>query len=108
MTNNTVERRSGTIAIATPGSAGTEAIVINGLCRWLELLTDDMEDTDSTLLKVLSPSGGTLYQSGTTAESTRLTVGTVFPMHGTVSLEAHAEGTQSADKTLKYDIYYTP
>ena len=104
-----VNRRIGTVTIPTSDTVvvGTTTQVTNGLCRWLEFLTPAMEGTDSTQLDIVSSAGGTLYTSGTVAESTRTAAGTVFPVQGTISVTATAEGTQSAERDVVYDIYYT-
>ena len=104
-----VDIRRGTIVIPTDNTilAGTNSEVINGLCRWIEWVSDNMEDSDSTLLEIMSGESGTLYTSGTIAESTRTTIGTVFPMQGTISLVATAQGTQSGARDIPYGIYYT-
>ncbi len=104
-----VVRRKGTATFPADDStvAVTTSEVINGIHRWLEWETPNLEDTDSTKIEIRSPSGGTFYDSGTQAESTRYTVGTEFPLTGTVDVVVTVEGTQSASQDVTYDIYYT-
>ena len=80
---------------------------INGLHRWIEWETPNLEGTDSTKIEVRSPSGGTFFDSGTVAESTRFTQGTVFPLPGIVDVVITVEGTQSVSSDITYDIYFT-
>ena len=103
-----VNRKDGTITIITSETvlAGTAKEALNGQMQWLEWVTANMQDTDSTKLDIVSSAGGTLYTSGTVAESTRFTVGTQFPVEGTISLVATAEGTQSASRAIIYSLYY--
>ena len=99
----------GTITIVTSDTVttGTVSHVINGLARWTEWLTADMQDSDSTLIDVISPAGGSVFSSGTVAESTRFSIGSVYPLQGTWEIVATAEGTQDAAREIPYEIYYT-
>ena len=103
-----VERRHGTVTIATPAANGTASLTgINGLSRTVDFLTPAMQDTDSTNFNIITESDGTVFSSGTVAQSIRTTDGTVFPYEGTMSIVAVGEGTQSADRDIVYDLYYT-
>ncbi len=100
--------RTGTITVVTSDTVvtGTNTHVINGLGRWVDFTTDNMEGSDSTNLTVRNEFGGTVFASGTKAESTTFGIGSVFPMHGTVDIVAVAEGTQSASVEIPYSITY--
>lgn len=97
---------NGTVTISTPAANGTDTQTINGLGRWVDFTTANMEDTDSTNFVVTNEYGGTVFASGTKAESTGISVGSTFPMHGTSTIVAVGEGTQSADRTISYAITY--
>lgn len=104
-----VDVRTGTITIPTSDTVtkGTNTEILNGECRWVEFTTPAMEDTDSTLLEIItSERGGTIFSSGTKAESTTSQAGTIFPLYGTMKIVATAEGTQSAAVKVGYTIYY--
>lgn len=101
--------KSGTIVIATSESttAGTESnIGINGLVKHIILTTPAMEATDSTKLDIVSAIGGTFCTTGTKAESTTTSIGTEVFVVETDNLVATAEGTQSADVNIVYQIRY--
>jgi hypothetical protein len=100
--------RTGTVTIVTSDTVttGTNSHVINGMGRWVDFTTANMQDTDSTNFVVVNEFGGTVFESGTKAESTTFGIGSEFPMHGTVDVVAVAEGTQSANRTIPYSITY--
>jgi len=103
---NTVVRR-GTVVIPTSNTVttGTNTEILNGRFLWLEWVTANMQDTDSTRLRIIGEDGGTFHDTGTVAESTRFTTGTEFPVAGTVEVVAVAEGTQSAARDVAYSFY---
>lgn len=103
----------GTITIPTSDtvSTGTNTIVATGLGRLVTFTTANMEDTDSTNFTIRPTSkaaNGTVFASGTVAESTTFSIGSVFPMHGTMDVVAVAEGTQSGARSIPYTIWYEP
>lgn len=106
--SHNVNSRRGTITIVTSDTVttGTNTQLVNGLGRWVDFTTANMEGSDSTDLIVKNEFGGTVFASGTKAESTQFGIGSVFPMHGTVEIVAVAEGTQSAEVTIPYNIVY--
>lgn len=101
-----VNVRRGTITIATPAANGTVTHVLNGLGRHVDFTTANMEDTDSTNFVITDEFGGTVFASGTKAESTTYSVGSTFPMYGTVKFIAVGEGTQSANRSVPFGIIY--
>jgi len=98
--------RRGTVTIATPAANGTTTTEINGLVRWMDFTTGAMEGTDSTNFILTNDCGGTLYASGTKAESTTFSVGTTFPVHGVTTITAVGEGTQGVSVDHTYSIIY--
>ncbi len=98
----------GTVTIPTSDTvtSGTSTHVINGLARWVDFTTANMQDTDSTNVVVTNEFGGTVFASGTQAESTTFNFGSVFPLSGTVDVVAIAEGTQSANREVPFSITY--
>ena len=106
-----IETLNGTVVIATSESTtgGTNTYTgLNGLGRHVTFTTPNMEATDSTKLQVViatSPNG-TVFDSGTKAESSSFSIGSQFPLDGTVKVIATAEGTQSANKSVPFSIYY--
>lgn len=106
-----VEILSGTVTIATSETttAGTNNYTsLNGLARHVTFTTPNMEATNSTRLQVVltSSPNGTVFDSGTKAESSAFSIGSQFPLDGTTSIIATAEGTQSANKAIPFSIYY--
>ncbi len=99
----------GTITIPTSNTVtrGTNTLVnFNGLVRHVNFTTAAMQDTDSTNFIVTNEFDGTIHASGTVAESTTFSTGTAFPVHGTTTIVAVAEGTQSAARAIPYSIIY--
>ena len=104
--HNMVVRR-GTVTIVGADdttTAGTSTQEMNGLVRWVDFTTANMQDSDSTNIVVVDEFGGTVYASGTVAESTTFSNGTTFPVYGTVDVVAVAEGTQSASREVPFGI----
>ena len=99
--------RRGTVTITTPAANGTTTEAnMNGLARWVDFTTPAMEDTDSTNFIVTNEYGGTVFASGTKAESLMTSVGSVFPVWGTSTIVAVGEGTQSASRSISYAITF--
>ena len=100
--------RRGTVVITTPAQNGTATeLNMNGLGRWVDFTTADMQDSDSTNFVIKNEFGGTVYASGTVAESTSFSNGTQFPLYGTTTIVAVGEGTQSANRSVPYCITYS-
>lgn len=101
-----INEQRGTITIPTSDTVttGTQTIVVNGLGKWVNFTTANMEDTDSTNLVITDRFGGTVFASGTKAESTTFSIGSEFPLHGTSQVVAIAEGTQSGARTIPFGI----
>lgn len=109
--DNELQAINGTITIPTSDTVtrGTSTHTATGLGRWITFTTANMELTNSTnfIIQLKNQAvNGTLYASGTVAESTTFSLGSVFPLYGTVDVVAVAEGTQSAAKTIPYTIFY--
>jgi len=103
-----VVSRVGTITIVTSDTVttGTATEVMNGEAKFVEFTTAAMQDTDSTDISIVLSEGGTVYASGTVAESTGFSNGTVFPVFGTHDIVATAEGTQSGNREIPYNILF--
>lgn len=103
-----VNTLTGTITIPTSDTvaSGTMTSTVNGWARFVTLVTPDMQDTDSTNLVVVDPLGGTVFATGTQAESSFLNFGSVFPLTTSMSIRAIAEGTQAAAKAIKFSMHY--
>lgn len=99
---------TGTVTIPLSNSVitGTSVQLVNGLGRWVDFTTDDMEDTDTTNFVIVDEFGGTAFVSGAKAQSTTFGIGSVFPMYGTVTIVTVAQGTQSGARTIPYSITY--
>jgi len=104
--NKNINIKKGTVTITTPAANGTTTVNINGVVRWMDFTTGAMGGTDSTNFILTNEYGGTLYASGTKAESAMFSVGTVFPVFGTTTLVAIGEGTQGASVDHTYAIVY--
>lgn len=107
--NFNIVSRDGTVTIATSDTVttGTNTLVnLNGLVRQVNFTTANMQDTDSTNFIITNEFGGTLHASGTKAESTTFSTGTVFPVYGTTTIVAVAEGTQSGARAIPYSLIY--
>jgi len=106
--NVNMNRFDGTVTIPTSDTvvAGTLTTTMNGLARYVEWVTAAMQDTDSSQLSITTQNGGTVFATGTVAESTRFSVGSIFPVSGTMNLVVTAEGTQSAARAVEVHVWY--
>lgn len=108
--NRNIEINVGTITIPTSDTVtkGTVQAALNGQASLVTFSTPDMQATNSTLLEVVVPKSpaGTVFSSGTKAESSSFSIGSSFPLYGNVNIVATAEGTQAAAKAITYTIYY--
>ena len=98
--------KKGTVTITTPAANGTTTVNINGEVKWMDFTTGAMEGTDSTDFTLTNEYGGTLYTSGTKAESAMFSIGTVFPVFGTTTIVATGEGTQGLSVDHTFAITY--
>jgi len=103
-----VNVQSGTVTIATSDTtkAGTTTFTANGLAWFTGFTTPDMQSSNSTNLGVVMSPGGTIFSSGTKAESGTYQSGSQYPLYGTVSVVATSEGTESANRAVPYTIVY--
>ena len=87
---------------------GTAAIPsgVNGLTTNIFFTTDNMQDTDSTNFQLCNSAGAAYVTSGTVAESATHVLGTSVGIVGGDYVLCTAEGTQSATRTITYDIRY--
>lgn len=102
-----VESIKGTATIVTSNTVTTGTVDlsgINGLTNNIIFTTADMEDTDSTNFQIVNSSGVAFMTSGTKAESTTFVLGTQVAIVDTDKIVVTAEGTQSADRAITYDI----
>jgi len=98
----------GTIQIPTSDTVttGTAANTLNGMGRGVTILPDNMEDTDSTKIELINSTGGAVFASGTKAESVASYVGSEFPMDTSMNWVVTAEGTQSGNRDIVYEVHY--
>lgn len=100
----------GSVVIATSDTVtkGTATIPsgVNGLTTNVFFTTPDMQDTDSTLFQIVNSAGAAFVDSGTVAESATTVLGTSAGIIGGDKIVCTAEGTQSANRTVTYDIRY--
>lgn len=108
--NRNINIQKGTITIATSETTttGTVTANLNGIANHVTFTTPDMQSTNSTKLEVIVTESpvGTVFNSGTKAESSSFSIGSTFPLYGSVNIVATAEGTQAANKAIPYTIYY--
>ena len=102
-----VESIKGTITIPTSDTVtkGTAVLgEINGLTTTIFLTTPAMEDTDSTLMQIANSSDAVFFTSGTKAESATSVIGSQVAIVPGDKVVMTAEGTQSAARSIVYDI----
>lgn len=109
--NRNIETLKGTVTILTSDTtkAGTVSYTtLNGQATFVNFSTPNMTATNSTLLEVVNTTSpaGTVFSSGTKAESSAFSIGSGFPVYGPTSIIATSEGTESANKAIPYTIYY--
>ncbi len=100
----------GTAVIPTSDTVSTGTVTldnINGLTQTVFFTTDNMEGVDSTNFQVVNANDVAFLTSGTVAESTTTVLGTAVPLVTGDKIVVTAEGTQSADRAITYDIRYT-
>jgi hypothetical protein len=106
---DSISSYTGTITIPASDTVmkGTLDATVNGIIRAASLTTVAMQDTDSTNLILQDATGGTLWATGTTAESATTHYGTmVIPVDTTMEFVAIAEGTQSGTVKPVFTIHY--
>ena len=99
----------GTATIPTSDTVSTGTVTldnINGLTQTVFFTTPDMEGVDSTNFQVVNASDVAFLTSGTVAESTTTVLGTSVLLVTGDKIVVTAEGTQSADRAITYDIRY--
>ena len=102
-----VESFKGTVVIPTSDTVvtGTQVIgEVNGLTHTIFLTTPAMEDTDSTAMTITNSADATFFNSGTKAESATSVVGSQVPIVKGDKIVMTAEGTQSASRSVVFDI----
>ena len=109
--NRNIEILKGTVTIATSDTttAGTNTYsLINGQASHVTFTTPNMTATNSTKLEVIITESpvGTVFDSGTKAESSSFSIGSSFPLYGPINIVATSQGTESADKAIPFTIYY--
>lgn len=101
-------RYRGTVTIPTSDSvtAGTQTLGAGaeGLLKQAILVTADMEDTDSTNFEINNPEGDTYFESGTQAESSTVLIGSEVTIQPDDQVVMTAEGTQSANRSVVYEL----
>lgn len=103
--------KRGTITIPTSDTvtAGTATEVLNGQLSAAVFSVPALEGTGTATMVGTEVLGGTIYASTAANESTYATVhpwGTPTFFDGTLSLTATANGTQSAARSIVYNLYY--
>jgi hypothetical protein len=104
-----VESFKGTITIPTSNTVttGTQVIgAVNGVTKTIFFTTDDMQDTDSTAMTITNSSDAVFFNSGTKAESTTSIIGSEVGIVPGDKIVMTAEGTQSAARSIVFDIRY--
>ncbi len=98
----------GTIQIPTSDTiiTGTQTLPLGavGKTTHLILTTPAMEDTDSTLMEVKNTNDEIFYTSGTKAQSTTTTTGSEVILVENDKVVMTAEGTQSGNVDIIYEI----
>ena len=109
---NNVESIKGTITIVGGDDTTLAGTAIlggphNGLTRTIFFTTPDMEGSDSTNFQIVNSDDTAFMTSGTVAEITTTVVGTVVGIVPGDKIVVTAQGTQSADVDIIYDIRFT-
>ena len=105
------EVRKGTITIPTSDTVqvGTAVVVITGDLSSLVVSVPALEGTGTATILGTDGLGGTIYTSTAVNESALATVrqfGTPGNFDGTLTLTATANGTQSAARSIPFNLYY--
>ena len=103
--------RAGTITIPTSDTVvvGTTAVVVSGLLTSLIVKVPALEGTGTATILGTDSIGGTIYTSTAIDESALAGVhpwGTPSYFDGTLYLTATANGTQSAARSVTFNLYY--
>ena len=104
---NNVESFKGTITIPTSDtvSTGTQVIgQVNGMTKNIFITPPEMEGTDSTEMTIVNASDAGFFASGTVAENTTTVVGSEVLIIPGDKIVMTAEGTQSANVAIAFDI----
>ena len=105
-----VESIKGTVVIPTSDTVTTGTATLggphNGQTQTIIFTTDNMEGADSTNFQIVNSDDKALVTSGTKAESTSFVLGTSVGIVSGDKIVVTAEGTQSADRDIVYDIRF--
>jgi len=105
-----VQSYTGSVVIPTSDTVtkGTTTIPdgMNGYTTHIFFTTPAMQDTDSTQFQITNSAGAVYVDSGTVAESLTTILGTTVGIIGGDKIICTAEGTQSAARTVTFDIRY--
>jgi len=98
----------GTVRIVTSDTVttGTQTLPLGaeGKTTHFILTTPDMEGSDSTLMEVKNSNDETFFSSGTKAESATTSTGSEVILVASDKIVMTAEGTQSANVDIVYEI----
>jgi hypothetical protein len=101
-------KHRGTITIASSNTtfAGTEVLTTDayGMTKHILMVTPEMEGTDSTNLEIQTSDGIVFCETGTQAEKGTTSTGTQVILLPADEVVVTAEGTQSADVDIVYEI----
>lgn len=100
--------QQGTIVIPTSDtvSAGTVTEIIEGQFGNVVLKNPALEGTGTATLRLIDPLLGTICEIVSDESTTKLGTPSFNYYKGTLTLTATANGTQSADRAIQYNIYY--
>jgi hypothetical protein len=104
-----VESFKGTVVIPVSDTVttGTQTIgEVNGVTKNIFFTTPDMQDTDSTKMEIVNSAGVAFFDSGTKAESATSVIGSEVGIVPGDKIIFTAEGTQSANRSVAFDIRY--
>ena len=102
-----IDSIKGTITVPTSDTVTTGTVTlgeVNGVTKTIFFTTPDTEDTDSINFQIVNSSGAAFVESGTKAESTTTVMGTEVALVKGDKIIVTAQGTQSADAAITYDI----
>lgn len=102
-----VESFKGTITIPTSDTVttGTQVIgQVNGVTQTIFFTTPNMEGTDSTNMQIVNSADVAFFTSGTKAESATSVIGSQVAIVPGDKIVMTAEGTQSANVGVAFDI----
>lgn len=97
----------GTVTIPTSDTvqSGTTSNTFAGMSKGITLVTPELEGTGTATIQLKDSSGGTLI-SQAQDESVTAHYGTEVPMTSTMEWVVTANGTQSTDRTITFEVQY--